>query len=386
MFLLVGPKHKVAFEAILALIVALMVLCYLILWGVLATDHSPPDASEPGSDSGIVQVMSTNEGVNPCPPEDIKVHFHSIDNELISLIDGAKKTIDAAFYDLSHAGVIEALRQSHAKGVAIRLIVDDKRRLRGRNGVLGELESAGVSVEDDGRSSLMHNKFVIVDDCKVWTGSANATKYGLSKHENNTINISSRVVSAFFSDEFSEMWEGAYGARSPQSDDANIALVGKTQVEVMFAPEDPIAQKISQLIREAEKSVAFMQFSFTLDVIGDDLLSAHERGVDIRGLVEKTGAGSRHSEYKKLRCASINIRKWEPDGRERSLLHHKVLIVDDKTVVTGSFNLSRNASKRNDENVVIIYNSKRIAHLYTDELNDLTNAVKPTRDIKLDCE
>ena len=47
-------------------------------------------------------------------------------------------------------------------------------------------------------------------------------------------------------------------------------------------------------------------------------------------------------------------------------MHHKVIIIDDHTVITGSFNFSRSAEKNNDENIVILRNAA-IAELYLQE-------------------
>jgi len=43
------------------------------------------------------------------------------------------------------------------------------------------------------------------------------------------------------------------------------------------------------------------------------------------------------------------------DGNE-GLMHHKVFIIDEKTVIFGSYNFSQSAEERNDENVIIVYN------------------------------
>ena len=53
------------------------------------------------------------------------------------------------------------------------------------------------------------------------------------------------------------------------------------------------------------------------------------------------------------------------DG-SRYILHHKVIIIDEDTVITGSFNFSRSAAKSNDENIVIIRDAT-VAGLYLDE-------------------
>jgi phosphatidylserine/phosphatidylglycerophosphate/cardiolipin synthase-like enzyme len=39
------------------------------------------------------------------------------------------------------------------------------------------------------------------------------------------------------------------------------------------------------------------------------------------------------------------------------LMHHKVFIIDNQIVITGSYNFSRSAEERNDENILVIYNT-----------------------------
>jgi phosphatidylserine/phosphatidylglycerophosphate/cardiolipin synthase-like enzyme len=53
------------------------------------------------------------------------------------------------------------------------------------------------------------------------------------------------------------------------------------------------------------------------------------------------------------------------DGNPKSM-HHKVIIIDGQIVVTGSYNFSKSAKTRNDENTLILHNSE-IAKLYLDE-------------------
>jgi phosphatidylserine/phosphatidylglycerophosphate/cardiolipin synthase-like enzyme len=53
------------------------------------------------------------------------------------------------------------------------------------------------------------------------------------------------------------------------------------------------------------------------------------------------------------------------DGNPANL-HHKVLIIDRRIVVTGSYNFSQNAETRNDENLLVIHNAD-VAALYLGE-------------------
>jgi phosphatidylserine/phosphatidylglycerophosphate/cardiolipin synthase-like enzyme len=37
------------------------------------------------------------------------------------------------------------------------------------------------------------------------------------------------------------------------------------------------------------------------------------------------------------------------------LLHHKVIIIDEQIVITGSYNFTNSAETRNDENLIVLY-------------------------------
>jgi phosphatidylserine/phosphatidylglycerophosphate/cardiolipin synthase-like enzyme len=77
---------------------------------------------------------------------------------------------------------------------------------------------------------------------------------------------------------------------------------------------------------------------------------------------ETFGSNSTRSELRTLWCAGLPVRQ---DGNS-SFLHHKVIIIDDSIVVTGSLNFSSSADEDNEENVVILDNAE-IAALYLQE-------------------
>jgi DNA uptake protein ComE-like DNA-binding protein len=58
-------------------------------------------------------------------------------------------------------------------------------------------------------------------------------------------------------------------------------------------------------------------------------------------------------------------------------MHHKVLIIDDRTVATGSFNFSRNAAQTNDENVLVLAGNRETARLYTEEFERVAHTTLP---------
>ncbi len=76
-------------------------------------------------------------------------------------------------------------------------------------------------------------------------------------------------------------------------------------------------------------------------------------GVKVMGVFDEdqyhSNAGT---EFDRLTSAGLDVRL---DGNPR-LMHHKVIIIDGKLVITGSYNFSYNAEHNNDENTLIIHN------------------------------
>jgi len=109
-----------------------------------------------------------------------------------------------------------------------------------------------------------------------------------------------------------------------------------------------------------------MVYSLTHDGIADALIRAHERGVKVRVLMDKTQAGSRYADDEKLDAAGIEVRRDTQVGS----MHHKVCIENGRVVGVGSFNWTKNADSRNAENWNII-KLKYVAEQYQAEFDRL---------------
>lgn len=118
-------------------------------------------------------------------------------------------------------------------------------------------------------------------------------------------------------------------------------------------------------VNQARSHVYVAMYSFTLDPIADALVRARERGVDVRVVVEKSQLG-RGSEYERLRRAGVDVRL----DRNPASMHNKFAVIDGAVVMTGSMNWSMRGSKRNDENLLIIY-SKELAEKYAEEFFEI---------------
>ena len=290
----------------------------------------------------------------PCKPSDT----NGIDDMLVRFIDSAEDEIKAAIYNLDLGNVTSALLNASNRDVSIFIVYDATNESR----EIKKLGKAGIKLvlrpEGDG---LMHNKFVIVDGERVWTGSMNFTRNGVYKNNNNGIIIDSKKITANYAAEFDEMYDGFFGPVSPENTLYPKVFIDGTEVENYFGPEDGVEQQILSELRGANEEIVFMAFAFTSVPIAEMMAAKIENGVEVRGVFEK-GQRSRYTRYDYLKKAGAEVR-WDSN---RYSMHHKVIIVDRSVVITGSYNFSKNANTRNDENCLIIH-SKETAEAFLEE-------------------
>jgi phosphatidylserine/phosphatidylglycerophosphate/cardiolipin synthase-like enzyme len=142
-------------------------------------------------------------------------------------------------------------------------------------------------------------------------------------------------------------------------------MINGTGIAVIFTSEDhALEQAIIPMVRSATKSVRFLAFSFTDYPLAEAMIQRAQNGVAVSGVFENVGSDTDAAELDTLYCARVPVRK---DGNP-SFMHNKVIVVDERYVITGSLNFSTNAEESNDENVIIIDNAE-IAHLYLQDFD-----------------
>ena len=97
--------------------------------------------------------------------------------------------------------------------------------------------------------------------------------------------------------------------------------------------------------------------------IADKLAEQAKKGIHVECLFDYGQANSKFSRSSYLRGCGIKI-AMSPNRSGK--MHHKVIIIDDETVITGSYNYSKNAEVSNDENILVVKNAK-IASRYVKE-------------------
>ena len=332
---------------------------------------SPYPTDRPPSDIGIESVAF--EGWRGFIGDWWQVYFNApashvsdggLDVPLVDAIAAVQDTLDIAAFEINNENIVEAILDARQRGLQVRIVTDDEHGLHDKkDDALRRLQAAGIPVVDDQRSALMHNKFMIMDGETVWTGSWNYTFNGTYRNNNNVFVMHSAAAVEAYQAEFDEMFhEGRFGVRSPDGGIVSFTENG-ADISIIFAAEADEIPALTAEIEKAQEAIRIMTFVFSLDELADAMLERMiDGGVLVQGIFEKRNSTASWSQLPPLHCAGAHMRQ---DGN-RYTLHHKVFIIDDHTVITGSFNYSNNAAKNNDENIVIV-RSRDIARLYLDE-------------------
>jgi phosphatidylserine/phosphatidylglycerophosphate/cardiolipin synthase-like enzyme len=270
------------------------------------------------------------------------------ETHLIAAINQARTSVDVAIYELSLKNVTQSLINAHQRNVRVRVLTDSDNFSWQQ---IQELSNAGIAVKGDQRSVLMHNKFTIIDKTQVWTGSMNYTYNGAYHHNENLLQLDSVAAATNYTEEFEQLWVGIH--RQINASDS-VFTINNSTVRVYFSPDDHFrSQQLIPLLQAAKQSVHFMAFAFTSTDITQTLSNLQQQGIEIKGVVDTSQSGSSYAQYDDLKAENIDVLL---DGNPKKL-HHKVMIIDHRYVVTGSYNFSQSAETRNDENSVIIDNS-----------------------------
>ncbi len=265
---------------------------------------------------------------------------------IAKLIANASSSADCALYSLGDKELISTVESTKAN---VRLVLDKEEGIKG----------VKQRIKPRAKEGLMHNKFCVIDDTIVITGSFNPS--GKNGYKDNIVVFHSKRIARNYADEFDELWSGKFAegkkVRYPQ-----VELNG-IPVENYFCPEDNCGKRADELIKNAEQSVYFYAFSFTDEELAKLLIEKKQEGLAVSGIIDSS-QNSKWSVYPLL-DKKIDVR-LNKDG----VLHDKVFVIDNSTVLTGSWNPTAGGSERNDENIVII-RDKGIAMKYAEEFSRL---------------
>jgi len=128
----------------------------------------------------------------------------------------------------------------------------------------------------------------------------------------------------------------------------SISTLAKT--EVYFSLSDNPQKAIIKNINQAEAFINIAMYIFTDKEIALPLIKARERGVKVRLYLDKDQVEYQYSQSRFLVQKGIKTRI----STNNYIMHNKFVIIDNRILLTGSYNWTFSANNRNDENLMVI--------------------------------
>ncbi len=249
---------------------------------------------------------------------------------MVEAIRSSKKNIHLVMFGLSDPAILNALAQQQ---VPKSIYFDPSGSLPIQK-YIPQAELYSVK-----GSGLMHQKILVIDKETVFIGSANMTTSSLKMHDNLVLGMKNRRVAQFLSE------------KAPHTQGYLHTIVSGQRVEIWLLP-DPRGHAIYECkkkIRSAKRTIQIALFTLTHPSLVEELVTAHQRGVDIHVVVDQHAArGASLKAVERLEKAGITVRF----SRGIQLLHHKFMLIDDATLLTGSANWTKAAFQKNNDCIV----------------------------------
>jgi len=131
-------------------------------------------------------------------------------------------------------------------------------------------------------------------------------------------------------------------------------------IQVFFSPKGGAQEAVVRELAKARREILVMAYSFTADPLTFALVDAKKRGVHVDILLDKSNEVERYSD----------LRIFLDQGlaplidAHHAIAHNKVMIIDQKVVITGSYNFTNQAEEENAENLLVIAGHPELARLY----------------------
>lgn len=318
----------------------LIILIVLLVIGIILVEMSDEKLKE--MISGINSEKSIYENGT------IEVHFCPEDdcNTLILQEINKSSVVKCAFFELTDSRIRNVLM---AKNASLIMHYEN-------------YKGYGFSRETEG---LMHHKFCILDDKKIITGSHNPTN---NKNKDNVLFIESKYLSENYNNEFENLI--SYQSYEKKRTKRTSIILNDYEINNYFCPQDNCQNEIIEELNRANISIYFLTYTFTDDEIAALLIRKKDSGLDVRGVIESY-QGKTDWVYPRLQVGGVPVVL----DNEQTLQHSKTFIIDNRTVITGSFNPTKSANTRNDENIIIL-RQPDIVYEYIQEFERLYSALK----------
>lgn len=136
--------------------------------------------------------------------------------------------------------------------------------------------------------------------------------------------------------------------------------------QVFFSPGNECRDAIIHQLQQSVSSLRICVFTISDDRITEEILYRHSMGISIQIITDNDKCYDLGSDIEKLCKAGIEVKVDKTPYH----MHHKFAVIDNKTVLTGSYNWTRSAALYNHENIVLS-TDKQVVKKFRNEFEKL---------------
>lgn len=129
--------------------------------------------------------------------------------------------------------------------------------------------------------------------------------------------------------------------------------------KVYFSPNGGCQEAVITEISKARRSIDVAMYDLTSREIAQALVDAKKRGVKVRIVLDNAQVKEHFSKSRYLSSKRVDVKFHLGPG----LMHDKFAVIDARVLLTGSFNWTASAEKKNAENLLVI-SDKELALKY----------------------
>lgn len=131
-------------------------------------------------------------------------------------------------------------------------------------------------------------------------------------------------------------------------------------IRAYFSPNGGCTDAIVRELQQAQRQIYIQAYSFTSEPIAMACVSALRRGVQVVVILDKSQMSEQNSSADFLASSGVTTMI----DSTHQIAHNKVILIDGRTIITGSFNFTYNAEHHNAENLLVIHDNLELYAAY----------------------
>jgi len=131
-------------------------------------------------------------------------------------------------------------------------------------------------------------------------------------------------------------------------------------VDVFFSPNGGATAAIVRELDAAKTEILVQAYSFTSKPIAKAIVNAKKRGVKVEVVLDKSQRREKYTSADFV--AHAGIPTYIDD--QHAIAHNKIMIIDRRTLITGSFNFTKAAEEKNAENLLVLKGNLALVDRY----------------------